>query len=430
MASNERTSEPVSWFKRTSAVVGLIGATIGVILGSWMIISQLQEARQIREKVKIHLFAGDRLATQQRYDQAIKEYEKVFEVDKNNIKVHLRIISTVRRHLTFKAFPPGDPGNDFALRPDYDSALFTNLFARVSDSEINAVLTRIYQLQALNPILQDDIELLLEEALILKTRGTRTKEAIKVLEKAHKLAPENPELLAELGLLLAVLSHKSPQRAGEGVTLIRRAIQNRPNEACYHFYLARSLATAYLCPHRGLEYSGADDAQACAEAIREYHRATDLATGDDIWSQRIRTRAQKSSMGIFHRYAMKEADILTPKLGMPLDERIKELEYLMSTGASRRSQMGLKDCPEFWLATLYHATGSIEKADHTIRKLLESDHDNWLGKDKHYWEDKYYVDKRLLYFELFVKILEAYGNDPKTLAKVKSLMKQKRQKTK
>lgn len=143
MASNARTSDTVSWFKRTSAVVGLIGATIGVILGGWTIISQLQEARQIREKVQIHLFAGDRLATQQRYDQAIKEYEKVFEVDKNNIEAHLRIISTVRRQLTFKAFPPGDPAIDFALRYDYDNDLFTYTFARVSDSEIDAVLTRI-----------------------------------------------------------------------------------------------------------------------------------------------------------------------------------------------------------------------------------------------------------------------------------------------
>ena len=225
MASNKRTSKPISWFNRTSTVIGLIGAIIGVILGCWTIISHLLEARQIREKVQIQFSAGDGLATQQRYDQAIKEYKKVIEIDKNNIEAHRRIVSAVLHQLTFKAFPPeDDTAVGFALRNDYDR------FAYVSDSEIDAVLTLIYQLQALNPTLKDDIKLLVEEALILKTNGGRTKEAIKVLEKAHKLAPENPEVLSELGLLLAVLSPELPQRA-EGIALIRRAIQNQPNEA-------------------------------------------------------------------------------------------------------------------------------------------------------------------------------------------------------
>lgn len=422
MVTNENIPEIFLWLKRTSAVVGLFGAIFGCILGGWSIISQLQENRQIRTKVQFHLSTGDDLATNQRYNQAIKEYEKAIEIDEKNIEVHRRIIRATRRQLTLKAFPAGDPAIDFALRKDY------GMFAYVSNSEIDAVLARIYQVQAFNPTMKDDIELLLEEALILKTNGGRTKEAINVLKKAYKLAPENPKIISELGLLLAVLSHDSSQRA-EGITLIQHAIQYRPNEASYHFYLARSLAEAFRCPYAGLEYHGADDAQACAEAIRAYQRARNLSKGDDILSRQIRSRALVKSIDIFHRYARKEKDILTSKLSMPLDERIKELEYLISEGVPRY-QTGLTDNPEFWLATLYHKAGRPEKAYPIIRNLLERDHDSWFGKDKHYWEDEYYAGKRLPYFELLVKILESSGDDPKTLDRVKSLMKSTQPKNK
>ncbi len=77
-----------------------------------------------------------------------------------------------------------------------------------------------------------------------------------------------------------------------------------------------------------------DEAEACAEAIREYHKAAELASADDVWSRHINYRAPKSSMDIFHRYGIKEEDILTSNLDMPFDERIKEIEYLLIINTS------------------------------------------------------------------------------------------------
>ena len=286
-------------FKRIT-VIGLIGGIIAATLGIWQIISQVRGAREVREQVEIHLGAGDRLAAQREHVQAIKEYEKAIELDKDNVEAYRRIISTKRGKFLLEAFGPGS-SIDVALRSDYDR------FKPVPDSEINEALTRLYQLQALNSSLKDDVGLLLDEALILKTGGERAREAIKVLEKAHKLSPMNPELLAELGLLRTVMTDELAQKIA-GLELIRRAIKIQPNEARYHFYLARSLAEAYLCPYAGLEYSGSGDAEACAEAIREYHKATDLATAEDFWSRQIRVRAPQSSLDIFHRYARKEKE--------------------------------------------------------------------------------------------------------------------------
>ena len=90
----------------------------------------------------------------------------------------------------------------------------------------------------------------------------------------------------------------------EGLAFLRHAVQAQPTNARYHFYLARALAESHLCEYAGLEWTRGGDAQACAEAIREYHRAADLAVGDDIWE--IRTRAVHFSIDIFHRYAQKE----------------------------------------------------------------------------------------------------------------------------
>jgi tetratricopeptide (TPR) repeat protein len=370
--------------------------------------------REVDEQVQTYLFVGDRLAAQKKYGEALEQYEKALGVDKGNIEAHRRQISTKRDKLLLEAFGPHSTIG-IGLMHDYARSQLA------PQSEIDAALTAVYQIQALNPSLKQDIGLLLDEALILKI-DRRLGEAIEILRQAHGLAPGNAEVLAELGLLLALFSQDSVQIA-EGITSIRRAMRLEPNEARYHFYLAHALAETYLCAYAGLEYSGTDDAQACAEAIREYHRAANLAVGDDIWQ--IRTRARECSLGIFHRYARKEGDILTAKLAMPFDERLKELQYLIP--GARPGQTGIHDDPQFWLVSLHRATGDLEQADREIRGLLAEDHDNWLGKDQNYWEDQHYIDNRLLWFELFVKILEERASDPKTLAAVKALMAKEQQ---
>jgi len=418
MARKSKPAEGFSPFKKASAAIGAIGAVIGVVLGGGEIVSHVREARQTREKIEIHLAAGDRLAEQGQYDAANKELEKVLEIDKSNIDARRRLVRVAREQLTLEAFPPGNQALDIGLRHDYPTS-YAHTYITVSDDEINAALTPLYELQALHPQLKDDVDLKLDEALILKTNGKRLGDAIKVLERAHELAPENPSVNAELGLMLAV--PEGSQRKAEGVTLIRRAVQNHPDEARYHFYLARALAEVYACPYAGLDNNDANGPQGCAEAIREYHRSAGLAMGEDTWSPAIRVWAQRNAMDIFHRYAIKEGDILTPKLDMPPGERLKELEYLIPTGAST-FQHGAEDDPNFWIPQLEYATANFDQADQHLRNLMQRDHDQWLGPHEKYWEDADYLHHRSAYALLFVKVLKKTGRDPQALAKVQSIL--------
>jgi tetratricopeptide (TPR) repeat protein len=369
---------------------------------------------KVREQVQTHLFVGDRLAAQKKYEEALAQYENALAIDQGNIEVRRRLVSTRRDKLLWEEFGPHSRIR-IALNHDHDR------WRVVPQSEIDAALIVLYQCQALNPTLKQDVGLLLDEALILKT-DRRLGEAIEVLRQAHGLAPGNAEVLAELGLLLAFFSQGSQQIA-EGIAYIRRAIESEPNEARYHFYLAHALAETCFCRYAGLEYAGTDDAQAqaCAEAIREYHRAADRVVGNDIWE--IRRSARRYVMDIFHCYARKEGDILTPKLAIPFDERLKALQYSISEDYGGSD--GWHDNPRFWLVSLLYATGNLEQADRKIRELLEKAHSGF-GRNKNYWEDQYYIGSMPLGFELFVKILEERGSDPTTLATVKRLMAEAR----
>jgi tetratricopeptide (TPR) repeat protein len=153
-----KPAEGFSPFKKTSAAIGAIGAVIGVILGGEQIVSHVREARQTREKVEIYLAAGDRFSGQGQYDEANKEFEKVLEIDKSNIDAHRRLVGVARQQLTFEAFPPGNPALDIGLRRDYSTS-YADTYTTVSDDEINAALTHLYELQALHPQLKDDSRL-------------------------------------------------------------------------------------------------------------------------------------------------------------------------------------------------------------------------------------------------------------------------------
>jgi hypothetical protein len=112
-----------------------------------------------------------------------------------------------------------------------------------------------------------------------------------------------------------------------------------------------------------------DEPEGCAEAIREFHRAADLANGTDIWSRGIRIWANRQAMDIFHRYACKERSVLTGKLAMPLEERLKEIEYLIAAGGI--FQQGREDNPGFWVPQLQYAIGDVDAADRQIRDFCK-----------------------------------------------------------
>ncbi|TKB06099.1 hypothetical protein [Desulforhopalus sp. IMCC35007] len=358
MTSKKTMSELPSQFKRISAIIGLIGGIIALILGAWQIINQVRTSREIRDKINIHLSVGDRFATQMEYDMAIKEYQEAIDLDKTEIAAHLKIITAMRDKLLRAAFASSS-GCQIGL------AINGTYATGVSESEVNAALSNLYRFQANKPALQDDVGLLLDEALIMKTNDNRSREAIKVLEKAHKLSPENHEVLAELGLLQEFHSDTLKQKI-DGVNLIRNAIDLRPDYARYHYYLAQSLVRTYGCIWE-IEPEGA---VACAEAIREYHRAADLATTQDIWG--IRYSSLRGLMAIFETYEYGE-DILTNNLRMPLDERIKELEYLIAPKNfaihTRPDRLKVR----FMLAILYYATGNTEKAELIILEVFKDD---------------------------------------------------------
>ena len=251
--------------------------------------------------------AGDRFASQDQFDTASKEFAKVLEIDPNNLDARRRLVHLTREQLTRKAFQPHNQALDIGLRRDYSN------FAPVANDEINDALLPVYELQALDPSPQPDADLLLDEALILKTNGQRIAEAVKVLDDAHQAAPNHVGVTAELGLLLAV--PEESQRQEEGLALLRQAVQSQPNEPRYRFYLARALCEVHSCSYAN---PNANDGEPCAEAIREYHKAADLASARDTWSSAIRLWAQTSAMAIFHGYVRRDGDILTPKLAMPL----------------------------------------------------------------------------------------------------------------
>jgi tetratricopeptide (TPR) repeat protein len=367
-----------------------------------------------RPEIEVHLFCGDRFAEQGEYARAIKEYENVLTLDSGNVGACRRLLRAARQQLTLEAFTGGPIS--IGLRRDYRN------FAYVTDSEINSTLAHLYRLQGRNPSLTNDVGLLLEESLLLKTNGGRISEAIRVLERAHQLAPENSEVSAELGLLLAV--PEKSERKLEGITLLKQAVENQPSEARYHFYLARAVDEVYFCGAAGLESGCGDEPQACAEAIREYRRAADLATGLDFWSRAIRSWAERQSMDIFHRYARKEGDVLTEKLAMSLDERLKELECLIMAGASY-SQTGWEDDPKFWIAQLHYSLGNVSAADRQIRDLLQNGYERLISplqRGKKYWEDEEFVSICHIYFHFFARILRETGRDPEILSKISQLL--------
>tara|TARA_R110002073_G_scaffold318350_1_gene492462 strand:+ start:1311 stop:2984 length:1674 start_codon:yes stop_codon:yes gene_type:complete len=375
-------------------------SSIAIVLICFLLywgVASFQADREIEEMAQKHLDIGDRFVAQENYEQAISEYSQALEIEPNNIELHRKLITAKKQRLMVLAFSGAGTVLDIGLRLNYQG------FAPVPGAEVDDALHSIYQLQALDPGLKDDVALMFDEAAIWKTSGSRSNNAIPLLQKATEFAPNNSAVLAELGLLSVLISTKP-----DGMRFLRRAIDIQPNEARYHFYLARVLAETYVCPYAGYDYKGSGDAEACAEAIRAYLRAADLATGDDRWSRQIQVRSVISALNIFHRYARKEKDILTANLAMTVDERIQAIEYLITQ--ERRfstSRNGNQDYPRFWLALLYEAKNDLGKAGALLQALMEE-----TGRQPGLW------------LRLYARILEKSGSDPENLAKVKAQLKQ------
>lgn len=352
---------------------------------------RIADTPKYSDKVRLYATMGDRFASQMKYDEAIKQYEKALKIDEFNIDVLRRIITVLRENILYKSlyhYHAVSDGLDVAIRNDYKVRF-------VPKKEIENAFEKIYSLKAIDPSYDNDVSLLLDEAHILKIDG-RIKETIQILEQAYKLSPKNPDVLAELGLLRVLDSYLAKQKIN-GIDLIQRAINRQPANPLYHLYLGRSLdRDSRSNPN--------------AEAIREYRWAAKLSIAQDFWTKRIRMFANQSIQRLYYHLGSLDGGILTPRLDMPLAERLEHLEYLVENEVKFYSST-MTQQPDFYLATLYHATGGLTEADRVMRKLME--------ENKRQWRN------RLPWLELFRKILKEGGHNNKMLSEVEEAIKTK-----
>jgi len=241
-------------FTKLATIVGLVGGIIAATLGGQQLIRTILDSQAAHKKVKEYVFAGDQFKGQFEFDKAIEEYKRAENLDKQNIDISRRMLPTIRQ----------------ALQKRAQDAEEANL-----PSQINDALEWLYQTQARHPSLKNDVQFLIEEARIQETdsRFQRFDTAYKILMRDHKLFPNDPDVLAELGFFIGYrqaqcrncnLTVTAAVRT-ESIDHLRRAIEGKPDKALYHYYLAELL----------------DGAAQLGEAMREYRQAAELATDQD-----------------------------------------------------------------------------------------------------------------------------------------------------
>lgn len=346
-------------FGKIVTIAGTALGILGTLYAAWR---YLASKRKTRERVATLLSVGDRIAETaavegEGYERAVAEYEKALALDRHNVEIYRRILNATRR----------------GLELENEARLMSN----ESQAKVNAALRRLYEFQAGHPAQKQDRELMLEEAALLWL-GSKYDSARALVTKAHERYPDDADVLAELGGMT--------KDAGP----LQRAIAANPTHAGYH----RSLA--YVLRKQGRS----------AEAIREYRRAAELATGADLITRRSRNESLWDLMQIFRAHGDSTEGVLGAGLGMPPEERAEMLEYFLSASGSSDK------VPHYYLATLYHARGDLEKAHHAIRTALGDDRRDW----RHY-------HPRL---RLLAQILEGGARDPALLAEIQAMLQQGR----
>lgn len=262
---------------------GAIG--LGAIVLVVLLVTYFVQQRALPGKIAQHIAQGDRYREEIWYDRAIKEYEAALALAPAHVEARQRLITALRQNLSLKAFGPGS-AVDHSLRADYDR------LELVPAPEVEAALTRVRELYAQAPELKDDPHTLWDEALILKAAG-KPAAALAIFERLHGLRPKDLDVMAELGLLRAWVANREG-RPLAGLDLLRTAIAEKPQEPRFRLYFARSLHEAYECTTKTAVPKPARR-EVCGAAKREYLRAEELASGDDIWSRRIKLRAGKEA---------------------------------------------------------------------------------------------------------------------------------------
>jgi len=275
----------------------------------------------------MHLAAGDRFLAAGDYDKALEEYAKARELEPTNTVVLLRIPRAILYDAWHFSYVPSLLGQSALIDPG---------------SLVDRGLEAIYQAQAVDPSLENDLLLLLEESylrrLLRKPWATRT-----FLDQCLQRYPDEPDFLAEAGLFRCMTASDP----SEGTELVSRAIRARPEEPRLHYYLGYELE----------EYAHEDD-----PAIEEYYQAATLAVGREGWPGKFRAALQNIA-SILRRWSTdKPQGVLHAGSSIPLPKRAQMLQERCDFDKPNA------DAPELvLLAILYHNLGNPERAERAIQ---------------------------------------------------------------
>jgi tetratricopeptide (TPR) repeat protein len=334
----------------------------------------------------MYVSIGDRFSAMQRYDAAIKQYERALDINEFDVDVHWRIVTAKKKKLLMDSLYSNDAvtsGIDAALRNDQAG------FRLVAKEAVEDALENLYTIQAIDPLLADDCTLLLDEAEFLKMESDFSN-ARQVLARAARIYPENPFVLAEYGLLLA-FNPEDDAAWREGTAFIRRALAISPETALFHLYLGRSLQRKYGLIH--------------ADALRAYRRTAERAAGNDFWLKRIRSFGYYGMQRIFYRLGAEDDGILSLSFAMPYKERLDNLLFLRDRGI-RFSSSSRTQNMDYYLAQLLLEEERYNESVQTMFNRLDRDPEKWRSSE-------------VIYLELIEKALSRSGENPDLLSTVR-----------
>jgi tetratricopeptide (TPR) repeat protein len=343
------------------------------------------------ERARMYTAIGDRFMELARYDAAIAQYEKARTIAEFDVDVLWRIVTAMKQKLLAATLYSSDAvatSLDVALRDDIES------FRLAPREQIDAILERIYALQAIQPLLRDDVSLLMDEAQVLKV-DAKIEDARRILRKAHLIEPANPLAEAELGLLES-LAKAEPARARAGLELIRSAIGRSPETALFELYLGRSIERVSGKPN--------------ADALRAYRTAAGLAVAPDFWTQRVRPYAEESMVRAYTDMGALPGGVLTDRLALPIPERLEHIEYMVGRGVTWSYRTPTQN-PEYYLAVLSLAAGKAAQAERVARAALPAEPAEW-------------QTKHVPLIELLQKVLDQSGTDKTFLGKLRARLKE------
>ncbi|MGE3966226.1 MAG: hypothetical protein AB7I09_19170 [Planctomycetota bacterium] len=339
-------------FAETSGLVGLLSAVAG---GAFTLMLQMmqsaQQRRQGHRRQRQHMTAGDRFLELKQFDAALAEFEQARELLPDELLPHRKLVETRCAALAFDAFHEGD-GIAYERSGTTPRAL-------TSDDRVEQAQRALYHLQARAPELQNDVPLILLEALTFKV-ARRHDHAIECLEKARAKEPKNPEVLAELGLQKGML-RGDPESRERGLRLLEQAIELEPTELLYRFYRARTL----------------ERMDRTAEAIRAYTELAQLSS--DRKTPFAVSAVAKSLYGLMCQAAQRGL-LDRPDWDASVDERRAALRWLEQVEVPHT---GGDQSLDALFVRIERAAGCYDTAAERVATVLSANRSSW--NDRRQW---------------------------------------------